>query len=452
MSASNGSIVGTWYIGNPGGGTDQIAFTFLADGTFLVADKGTVANDPNGTSGLEWGNYTWDAASGALSLDTLINTDGQWGLSHSGGVTTGTATVIDDVLTFIDPEGSFAIPRLMSPPDSIVGSWYLAPNDPNGGTDQIVFTFLADGTFLIADKGTVARDPSGTSGIEWGNYTWDPVTGATVVNVVVNTDLQWGIASFAPETVEATVDVQGDVLAILVSDGDTGSLVRLSPLTAAASTITGTPNADSLTGTAAADTILGLASNDTLSGLGGNDSLDGGAGIDTASYSGTRAGYALSNTATGFTLADNAGSDGTDTLTGVERLHFADTNVALDLDGNAGNVARILGAVFGGAAVTNKAYVSIGLSFLDGGMSYESLMALAIDYRLGGVSHTAIVNLLYTNLIGTTPSPSQLDAYVALLAGGTYTVGGLGVLAASTPFNETNIGLAGLAQTGIEFN
>jgi hypothetical protein len=100
-----------------------------------------VARDPTGTSGLEWGHYTWNEGTGGLSLDFGVNTDGEWGLSHSG-VTS--ATVADNVLTLYGPEGSFSISRLMSPPDSLVGSWYGAPSD--GGSDQVVFTFLPDGT------------------------------------------------------------------------------------------------------------------------------------------------------------------------------------------------------------------------------------------------------------------------------------------------------------------
>ena len=84
-STTTGSaLLGSWYAANPGGGTDQIVFTFLANGTFLIADKGTAARDPSGQSGLEWGSYTWDASTGAYSATYTINTDGQWGLSNSG--------------------------------------------------------------------------------------------------------------------------------------------------------------------------------------------------------------------------------------------------------------------------------------------------------------------------------------------------------------------------------
>ena len=79
---------------------------------------------------------------------------------------------------------------------------------------------------------------------------------------------------------------------------------------------------DSLSGLAGADTLNGGAGNDTLTGGAGNDSLDGGIGIDTATYSGVRANYVVS-------VVDGIGTvtsvaDGTDTLSGIERLQFAD--------------------------------------------------------------------------------------------------------------------------------
>ena len=434
------SIVGSWYAANPGGGTDQIVFTFLSDGTFLVADKGTPGRDPSGTNGLEWGTYSWDASSGALSFVFSINTDNSWGLSDAGF--TG-ATVTGDILTFTGDAGAMNVNRLLSAPNSVVGSWYAA--NPGGGTDQIVFSFLADGTYLIADKGTVARDPTGTSGIEWGTYTWDPASGAFTFNTLVNTDGQWGLSHSNGDF--TNLKVVGDSL--IAGNGTTGmSLARLSPF---ASTIVGTPGNDQLAGGVLNDTILGLGGNDTATGGYGNDTIDGGAGIDTAAYVGQLASYNLAKTASGFTVSDRGtgGGEGVDTLVNVERLHFANTNVAIDLNGNAGNVVRILGAVFGPTFVTDKTFVSIGLSYADGGMSYEALMQLAIGYKLHGVGdHAAIVNLLWGNVIGGAPPASNLATYVGMLDNG-MSAGALGVLAAQ--FNDTHIGFTGLAQTGVEY-
>ena len=220
-----------------------------------------------------------------------------------------------------------------------------------------------------------------------------------------------------------------------------------------ASTITGTAGNDVLVGASGADAFFGLDGADRMTGLSGNDSLDGGSGIDTAVYASLRANYQVAKTEAGHTVTALSGSEGADTLVNVERLRFSDAKVALDLDGNAGNVARIIGAVFGADAIANQDYVRIGLSYLDGGTGYEALMQLAIDAALGGVSDPgAIVDLLYVNVIGNAPPEGARSEYMGMLESGAYTAGSLGVLAAATSFNEANINLTGLAQTGLEYN
>lgn len=205
------------------------------------------------------------------------------------------------------------------------------------------------------------------------------------------------------------------------------------------------------TGTAGNDSLAGGTSNDTLSGLGGNDSLDGGAGIDTAVFIGARAGYSVSRS--GSTIATvTSSAEGSDTLTNMERLKFSDMSVALDLTGNAGTTAKILGAVFGPEGLANRQYVGIGLQLLDAGMSYAALMQAALAAKLGAsASNTAVVNLLYTNVIGSAPGAADLALYKGLLDSGAMTQASLGVLAADTTFNTTRINLTGLAGTGIEY-
>jgi len=198
------------------------------------------------------------------------------------------------------------------------------------------------------------------------------------------------------------------------------------------------------------DILIGNAAGNWLQGRDGNDSLDGGLGIDLAAYFAPRADAVLMATATGFSVT--SGLDGADALVNVERLQFADIGVALDLSGNAGTVAKILGAVFGPAEVANEVYAGIGLYFIDGGMTYESLMQLAIDARLGaGASHQAVVDLLYTNVVGVPPGDVDRAYFVGLLDTGAYTVAGLGVMAADIDLNVTNINLIGLVGTGLEY-
>ena len=201
------------------------------------------------------------------------------------------------------------------------------------------------------------------------------------------------------------------------------------------------------------DTITGGAGNDTLNGGGGNDHLDGQEGIDTAIYAGGRSAFTIShNIDHSYTIQDNASTEGTDTLSSIERISFSDNKLALDIDGNAGITAKTLGAVFGKGSIANKEYVGIGLGLLDGGMSYSNLMELAINAKLGAdASDTDIVNLLYTNVVGNAPSASDLNYYVGLLQSNIDTEASLGMFAADTTFNTVNINLVGLAVTGLEF-
>lgn len=137
----------------------------------------------------------------------------------------------------------------------------------------------------------------------------------------------------------------------------------------------------------------------------------------------------------------------------VEKLNFLDLSVAWDLNGKSGQVAKTLGAVFGKESVDNKSFVGIGLHFVDElNFTYPSLIELAINARLGAnPTHAQVVDLLYTNVVGQAPDAATRKTFTDLLDKGTFTVGGLGVLAADTEFNQTNINLMGLAQTGLEY-
>ena len=199
-----------------------------------------------------------------------------------------------------------------------------------------------------------------------------------------------------------------------------------------------------------ADRLTGDAGNDRLTGSGGNDLLNGGPGVDTAVYAGVRSGYLVAPQAA--TVTASAGGEGRDDLQGIERLAFSDGALALDLSGNAGTVAKFLGAVFGRESVANTAYVGIGLSLIDGGMSADALMAYALEARLGGgYSREAEVRLLYQNLAGVAPSAADVAYWTGTLASGQYTPVSLAVFAAEYELNLQNIGFTGLAQDGLPY-
>lgn len=200
------------------------------------------------------------------------------------------------------------------------------------------------------------------------------------------------------------------------------------------------------------DILTGEGGNDTLNGGSGDDDLNGQEGIDTAIYTGSRSAYTITYNIDRYTIQNNTSTEGTDTFSSIERISFNDKRLALDIDGNAGITAKILGAVFGKDSIANKEYVGIGLGLLDDGMSYSNLMELAINAKLGAnANYTDIVNLLYTNVVGNAPLVSDLNYFVGLLQNNIYTEASLGMLAADTTLNAGNINLIGLAATGLEF-
>lgn len=83
-------------------------------------------------------------------------------------------------------------------------------------------------------------------------------------------------------------------------------------------------------GTDSEDIITGGAGRDLLVGKGADDLLNGGAGIDAAGFTGNWADYVIAGNPNGsFTVTDRLGRDGTDSLTDIELLRFADRVVPL---------------------------------------------------------------------------------------------------------------------------
>lgn len=207
--------------------------------------------------------------------------------------------------------------------------------------------------------------------------------------------------------------------------------------------------ADSVSAGGGDDTVFAGGGADRIQGGSGSDFIDGGAGIDLAVFAGARSGYSLDLVDRRFTVADQVGLEGRDTLVGVERLQFADKRLAIDLDGSAGTVVKLIGAVFGAKAISNPVYVGIGLGLLDAGTSFAALAELAVSAS-GRATPTDIVSLLWTNVVGTAPTSSQAQPFVDMLRTGT-SIGALTLLAADTPLNAANIDLVGLAKSGVEY-
>lgn len=228
-----------------------------------------------------------------------------------------------------------------------------------------------------------------------------------------------------------------------------GTLIHNAAGTAYGDTIAGNGAGNSLRGGAGDDRLEGRGGNDLIDGGSGNDVIDGGEGLDTAAYDAARADVTLMRSAGGFSASGSTA--GTDSLVGVERLAFSDMRLALDLDGNAGRAAKLLGAVFGPSILQNRAVVGTVLTLLDDGMDHAALMQLAIDVRMGGrPANGAVVDLLAGNLGLSLTAEGRL-AFLDMLDSGALTQSRFGEAAANHANNLANIDLVGLAGRGLEY-
>ena len=88
--------------------------------------------------------------------------------------------------------------------------------------------------------------------------------------------------------------------------------------------LTGSSAADAVDGGYGYDRVQGGDGADLLIGGPGNDIIEGGTGTDDARYARIRASYAITGTIAVFEIRALSGTDGTDTLTGVEFVVFSD--------------------------------------------------------------------------------------------------------------------------------
>ncbi|OYU46757.1 MAG: hypothetical protein CFE44_00375 [Burkholderiales bacterium PBB4] len=228
-------------------------------------------------------------------------------------------------------------------------------------------------------------------------------------------------------------------------------------------TISSTSTLENAIGGLGDDTLTGNGANNLLRGNGGSDALDGGAGIDTAIYTSARAGYTLAVAAT-TKVTDKAGFEGVDTLSGIERLQFSDSKVAIDLTpgGNAAKTAQLLGVV-GYSFLTQKATVGTVLGVVDQtGADLKGLFGLLVSSGLttqlaGGDSNEALVKLVFRNVTGTEASDAQASALASQLlagSGGALSKADFLTAAANLELNLQHIGLVGtggLFLTGLEY-
>jgi uncharacterized delta-60 repeat protein len=282
----------------------------------------------DGKGGRDRVDYKFGPAAVSVNLDAGSAIDGLGGTDSIANVEDIRATAFNDTLV-----GNAAA--------NVIEAWWGNDMLTGGaGNDTFVFDASGNGVDTITDfaagdvLGINATLTAGTAAAGDGST----VTGkgvqvtSTAGTTLVSIDTD-GVAG-----AEIQIKLTGTFAANTFTVKDNGN--GTSNITIGSSNvINGGAGADTLNGTVAAETLSGAAGNDTLTGGAGNDLIDGGLGVDTAVFNSTLWSFAKTNGVLTITSAD-----GTDTISGVERLQFSDRTIytATLADTNADGVSDLV--------------------------------------------------------------------------------------------------------------
>jgi Ca2+-binding RTX toxin-like protein len=200
-------------------------------------------------------------------------------------------------------------------------------------------------------------------------------------------------------------------------------------------------------------TLSGTQGNDLFAAGTGNDAFTGNGGIDAVLFGGKRADYAVNLTEGMATVSDRVGTGGTDTLSGIERIRFSDTALALDTSGNAGQVHRLYQAAFDRTPDTPG--LGYWLHYRDKGMdlvemAYYFQTSAEFNTLYGSaVTNPELVTLLYQNVLDRAPESDGFNYWVKELDAGRITRPG--ILAYFSESAENQAQIVASPQDAIEY-
>lgn len=177
------AVLGTWWCSDAATDCGPAAFTAFPDGTYFHQSFGIA--DSDGQPGIERGTYTFVADqntsdTATFSFKTLLDTNGGWGINPD--LATVRVRIAGEQI-FVLTGRMRVLSRLGAADSPIVNGWSLA-SQPAGlslgalQSDTLsVLSFLPNGKFIYG-----IESPRTT--VEYGNYTWNQLTGAlTLANV-----------------------------------------------------------------------------------------------------------------------------------------------------------------------------------------------------------------------------------------------------------------------------
>ena len=232
FQASAQSLVGAWTIGSTTVEGASVV-VFLGNGYYFQIQNAQASEAPHGFDGFERGTYTWNPDTGAFTVTTIQDLNGDTGFSTLTGISGITVTVAGDVATanIPGPDGGTAHPQSRDRREPDRRRLVLRQS---GARQRFRRRRLSPKRRLFRGRGrrffSGTGDPSGQDGIEHGTYAWNPATGLLTSSRApppyVDTNGEWGL-SHAGTQLTFLLSADGLTLNGTTGPGDSFSLARV---------------------------------------------------------------------------------------------------------------------------------------------------------------------------------------------------------------------------------
>lgn len=194
-------IAGTWEINR----TDNTAVLIhiLEDGRYVLGEA--EAKDESGQAGIEMGRLKWNATTTVIEPEILLDTNGEWGLSHPAENKPYSLNFNGTQLILTEPgvNTEYRLNRVKQS-NSLVGTWRL--------NETHLFAFFDNNYYFFLD--TEGGDDCGWPGIEYGKYTLSANT-LTTTEVLFDTNECGGLQdSWDGSKTIASINISGNTLVL----------------------------------------------------------------------------------------------------------------------------------------------------------------------------------------------------------------------------------------------
>lgn len=406
-------------------------------------------------AGLTEQSHTYEIADAAKAADVWLNTDAPWDDGFGPG-SYGLSTLLHEIghaLGLSHPfEGSVQLPAVEADYAHSLMSYTAYAGSPGSWVDfepttpmlydilAVQYLYGANTSYHSGDDSYVYRQGESYFETLWDaggidTMVWEADTQGALIDLRPGAWSQLGQARTYWSSDFSDSWLDGDTVAIAF-----GVQIENAIGGDAADRLIGNDGDNRLEGRGGNDFLDGGAGSDTLVGGAGDDRLEGGDGLDFALFAGPVAAYTVQAGALGTTVS---GPEGTDLLSGIERLVFDDLALALDLDGAAGAAYRLYRAAFG--REPDLPGLGYWIDAFDGGAAPLDIAAGFLGSGEFALRHgaapddDAYLRALYQQVLGRDPDTKGQDYWLPLLETGLTTRAQMLVDFADSVENRENV-------------